>query len=337
MYKNDLNDRQKKILKVVIDKHAIENKTVSSLSLVKTSEFKEWSSATIRNDMVILEKYGYLKKEHFSSGKIPTQRGYRLYIESLMDEYSGHKEIKDKLLNVFSSRNDNIDEILDKCAQLISNFLNLPIVLTKNKNLKEEYLRRIDLININEKYRLFLLITSSGEVIKDFIYLEEVDEQKEQDLLAAIRLLNEQLYNCPINQIAQRLNLAKEQIKRVVYSFEFIYEVIIAKILFDKLNDMQNTTDSKVYNAKAIARYEDINAPAILELLYKYSIFAPINYNYLKTGKTLFNLEGETDKGFAIATTDIGIHKLFVFGPLRMNYSLIKYLFDFLNEKIQVL
>ncbi|GCE63202.1 heat-inducible transcription repressor HrcA [Candidatus Mycoplasma haematohominis] len=335
MSKHDLNDRQRKILKVVIDKHAIENKTISSLSLAKTSEFSEWSSATIRNDMAVLEECGYLKKEYYSSGKIPTQRGYQLYIESLMDEYPGHQEIKNKLLNKFSSRNTTIDEILDECAVIISNFLNLPILLTKN--IGEERLRKIDLVNINEKYRLILLITSSGEIIKDFVCLEEVSEQKEQDLLAAIRLLNEQLYNCPVSQISQKLDEAKEQIKRVVYSFEFIYEVIISRILLNKLNSIQEKVSSKVYNVKAIAEYENINAPAILDLLDKYSTFAPINYNCLKTGKTLFNLRGESDEGFAIAVTDMGIHKLFVFGPLRMNYSLIKYLFDFLNEKIQIL
>lgn len=289
--------------------------------------------------MVVLEETGYLRKEYFSSGKVPTKQGYELYIQSLMDKCRGCEELKKKLLEIFRQRHDSIDSVLDECANLISGFIDLPIVLVKTNKLQKEVLKKIDLVSMSPGKLMIYLITSSGEMIKDFIYLKDLHSKKIKDLFVSIRLLNEQLQECPISLIGDRLKIALEKLKKEVCFYEFVYEVLITKIIFEKLVNKKQTFNKSIYNPKALANHKDINSALVLELLDKYSTFATLEYNYLKTGNTLFNLEGELENGFALATTDIDLdkanHKLSVVGPMRMNYSLIKYLLDFLSEKIK--
>lgn len=341
----ELNERQKFILKTLIEKYIIEIDLISSLSLAKTKELKSWSSATIRNDMLVLEEKGYLKKEHYSSGKIPTKLGYEFYIESLMKNFcsKSNLEIKDKLIEVFSSRHLSIDEMIDKCALLISEFLNLPLILTKTKKIENEYLKKIDIVNIGDNSYLIFIITSHGKIIKNTIEIKDLNYEEVQDIIATIRLLNEKLNNCKITEINNKLNSIVPTLKGKVHQFEFVYENIIFQMInnfFDKLKPI-----SKIYNTKSIIfqpeiKRNQINIVDIFKLLENYSTFSPFNYNFLKTGNTLINLKSEVE-GLSIATTTIDInlttHNFSVVGPIRMNYALIKYLFEFINEKLSYL
>lgn len=291
--------------------------------------------------MVVLEELGYLKKEYFSSGKIPTKLGYKFYIDNLMEDFSDEKNIREKLSEIFKDRHSSVDQIMDKCAVLVSEFLNLPTVLVKKPY--SEYLRKIDIVNLEDNKHVIYLVTSSGRIVKDLIVLEEEIDNKREDLMASIRLLNEKLLNCPLNKVNEYIHSFLPILRQKIHQFEFIYETIISQMIIKKL--LTNISEKpKIYNTKSLIyspeiQKKDIDISSLFELLEKNSVFSPVNYNYLKTGKTLFNLD-EAD-GLSIATTSIDInfaqHKLSVVGPIRMNYPLIKYLFDFLNEKLSLM
>ncbi|AEG72325.1 heat-inducible transcription repressor HrcA [Mycoplasma haemofelis str. Langford 1] len=343
-----LNERQRYILKIIMEKYIIENSSISSLMLARTEDLKRWSSATIRNEMAVLEEKGYLRKENCSSGKIPTKLGYRFYIESLMDEVVINEnwklDIKSKLIEIFSDRHSSVDQVLDSCTKLISEFLNLPIVLVKFQNSNGDFLRKIDIVNIDRDKYMIYLITARGEIINDTIIIDDSDEQKKSDLMAAIRLLNEELSNCQINEISNKLDLILPSLKKRVHQFEFVYESIISQMIINNFLN-KNSLVSKVYNIKSIVfqpeiQKKQVSLNDIFNLLENYSAFSPFNYNFLKTGSTLINLENEIE-GVSVVSTNLNVdlttHQLAVVGPIRMNYPLIKHLFDFLSEKLSSL
>ncbi|KMZ96240.1 hypothetical protein PVNG_02378 [Plasmodium vivax North Korean] len=266
--------------------------------------------------MVLLERKGFLKKEHQSSGRIPTKEGYKLYISELMDDIDSYDfEIKSKLIELFSDRNESIDVTLNRSAEIVSNFLNLPIVFSGSTNLNEEVLKKLDLIEISKNEFVILAVTSSGEVYKDRILVEEFKER--EDLSICIKLLNENLVNCILSNIYENVFQLLPKIRKSVHKYEFVYEKIISKICCGVVDKRE--PQFRIYNKNSIISQPEINS------------------NYFKTGRTLINLEGEVD-GLSVATTILNskekTHRLSIIGPLRMNYPLIRNLFDFINEKI---
>nr|WP_237710376.1 heat-inducible transcriptional repressor HrcA [Candidatus Mycoplasma haematolamae] len=333
-----LNKRQEEILKIIVELYISDKEAVSSLG-IKAKGLYKWSAATIRNEMVVLENKGFLKKEHQSSGRIPTKEGYKLYIENLMGELTTvNEEIKSKLVDLFSNRNESIDVTLDRSAEIISNFLNLPIVLSGVNNLNQEVLKKLDLVEISESEFVIFAVTSSGEIYKDKIFVEEFKEK--EDLSICVKLLNENLLGCSLSEIDERASKLLPIIRQKVHRYEFVYENIITKICSGVVNKQQSLY--KIFNKNAIisqpeVRNNQISLEKIFNVLESYSTFAQLNSNYFKTGKTLISLEGEVD-GLTVATTVLDVKEkkrsLSVIGPLRMNYPLIHSLFEFINEKL---
>ena len=96
------DERRRKILAAVVDEYITTGEPVSSKTIASMPDIKV-SPATIRNDMALLEELGYLEQPHTSAGRIPTYKGYRLYIEQLMPEQSLSDEDKKMLDNIFTS------------------------------------------------------------------------------------------------------------------------------------------------------------------------------------------------------------------------------------------
>ncbi|WP_148262270.1 HrcA family transcriptional regulator [Mycoplasma suis] len=333
-----LNARQKEIMKMIVEMYINEKEAISSLNL-KSKKFYKWSSATIRNEMMVLESKGFLKKEHKSSGRIPTKEGYKLYIDSLMGRLkSVDVNVKAKLIELFSYRNESIDVTLNKSAEIISNFLNLPIVLSGENDLNLEILKKIDLVEITEHEFIILAVTSSGEVYKDKIWVEEFKEK--EDLSICIKLLNENLVGCPLSKIDVEATKLLPKIRRSVHRYEFVYEKIITKICSSIINKDQSFY--RIYNKNAIisqpeVKNNQISLERVFHVLEDYSTFSQLNLNYFKTGKTLINLEGAMD-GISVATTVLNnkekTRSMSIIGPLRMDYPLIRSLFEFINENL---
>ncbi|AHC39772.1 HrcA family transcriptional regulator [Mycoplasma ovis str. Michigan] len=334
-----LNERQREILRTVVEFYISEKEAISSLN-IKSKKFLGWSSGTIRNEMMFLERRGFLRKEHQSSGRIPTKEGYKMYICHLMDNLKNvNEDIKYKLIELFANRNESIDVTLNKSAEIISNFLNLPIILSGSNHLSKEILKRLDLVELSEKEFVIYAITSSGEIYKDKIMIDNFKER--EDLSICVKLLNENLVGCTVSNIDSETVKLLPKIRISVHKYEFVYEKIIAKICSGVVNKQQSLY--RIYNKNSIisqpeVRNNQISLEKIFNILESYSTFSQLNTNYFKTGKTLINLDNAID-GVSVATTTVlntkdKTRSLSVIGPTRMNYSLIRSLFEFINEKL---
>ncbi|MEG0095789.1 MAG: heat-inducible transcription repressor HrcA, partial [Erysipelotrichaceae bacterium] len=118
-----LTQRQVLIFKTIVDEFTRSAEPVGSKSLMDILPI-QYSSATIRNEMAALEELGLLEKTHTSSGRIPSSKGYRYYVENLM-EATLDDSVKNSLQDIFTERHYSMEEIVKKSCDILSQMTNL--------------------------------------------------------------------------------------------------------------------------------------------------------------------------------------------------------------------
>lgn len=197
----DLDDRKAKILRAIIQNYQETGEPVGSRTISKYSDLS-LSSATIRNEMADLEEMGLIVQPHTSAGRIPTDKGYRLYVDELMEAQSREvTQMKDFLIQ----RVDRVELLLKQMAKLLAVNTNYATMITgpvySSTKLKFIQLSKMD----NQK--LLAVIVVDGNIVKNTIL--DVDQMlDDQDILSLNLLLNSTLNGLTINDI--NLGIVKE-------------------------------------------------------------------------------------------------------------------------------
>ena len=125
----DLSQRKQKILKAVIDEYIGTAEPVGSRAISKKDDL-DISSATIRNEMADLEEMGYLVQPHTSAGRVPTDAGYRFYVNTLMKRYRMSVEALEKLNMIMEERVSQLEMIIKKASLIASTLTEYTTVVT---------------------------------------------------------------------------------------------------------------------------------------------------------------------------------------------------------------
>ncbi len=222
-----MDDRKKLLLKEIVENYVKTVKPVGSNSLCKKLKC---SSATIRNEMVALENMGYIEKNHISSGRIPSELGYKYYVEHLMKPKDLTGEDMLKLQTIFSNNELRVSDAVTKCLEIISDLTNYTSVVL-GKSSGDNLLKQINIIALDEKKIIAVVCTDKGVVEnKQFILpsgtnIEEVVKTGE--------MINKMLVGTPINKVAEKLEFEiKPIIAKKVKDYETVYN-----IFYDAFND----------------------------------------------------------------------------------------------------
>ncbi len=157
----ELDERKQKILKAVIANYLETGEPVGSRTISKYTDLN-LSSATIRNEMADLEELGYIMQPHTSAGRIPTDAGYRLYVDSMMAEKDTEmEEMKTQLLE----RVDKMESLLKQVARVLANNTNYATLVT-GPQYQNSKLKFIQLSQVDES-QLLAVIVVDGNVIKN--------------------------------------------------------------------------------------------------------------------------------------------------------------------------
>lgn len=119
LQKNELSDRKKLILKTIVEAHIRGGEPVGS-KYITESKHLTCSSATIRNEMAELESLGYLEQPHTSAGRVPSKLGYRLYVDTLLEEYAMTAKEIAQINQLMKIKMSELDQILDKASKVAS-------------------------------------------------------------------------------------------------------------------------------------------------------------------------------------------------------------------------
>ena len=201
MVVSDSISRRNKILEIVIDSYLSTAMPVGSLSVSK--KFRErLSSATIRNIMAELEEIGYISHPHTSAGRMPTDKGYRYYVDSIMEPRQLTSDEKESVEGILSQEADEIGDLIKRAAKIISK-LTGQASLVSFPRAKRRTFKRIELIPATKTKIYALLFTAQG-LVKHSIF-EIQDGIEELELSKVSKFLNEELDGLQLNDIADHM------------------------------------------------------------------------------------------------------------------------------------
>ncbi|CDB28622.1 heat-inducible transcription repressor hrcA [Firmicutes bacterium CAG:582] len=332
-----LGERQEQLLKEIVETYIQTFRPVGSKSLV--DEFKV-SSATIRNDMAELENLGYLEKEHTSSGRIPSEAGYKYYVNNLMKpkEITGEDVIK--LQQILSNNELVVSDAVTKCMEIISDITHYTsVVIGPSKS--DNTLKQISIIPINEdedeKRVVALLVTNKGIVENKQVIIP--DNINMRELIKTSEIINKFLVGTPIDKVSERLELeVKPKIKDVIKRYEEV-----CSFFQNAFHDFTMDNSDIIFSGKTnLLDYKEYEEPSKLkEMISKLENQDLVkNINTTDEGINVYiGEETEFDKDVTIIKTHYKVGNdegtLAIIGPKRMEYDKVVTLLNFLKNYIE--
>lgn len=320
-----LDDRKIKILHAIIQNYLETGEPVGSRTISKYTDLK-LSSATIRNEMADLEEMGYIVQPHTSAGRIPSDLGYRLYVDSMMAEKD--REIEE-LKEVIIERDNKVDKVLKNVAKLLANNTNYATMISApaaNANkIKFLQLSRID------QNQILAVLVAEGNVIKNNV-IPVTQELNDETILKLNLLLNTNLCGKAIEEITLPMIAAMKQ--QAGSHQDVVAEVIDAIAESIKVDD-----DLQIYTSGAtnIFKYPELaDHEKASDILHTFEEKQQLNQLVQEA------LSGESDTGIQVyigdeapiqtmkdcsivtATYDLGDGlrgTIGIVGPKRMDYD----------------
>ena len=197
MEPEELNQREKAILRSIVQQFILTATPVGSRNITKKYDIG-FSPATVRNVMSDLEDSGFINHPHTSAGRVPTDKGYRYYVDSLMDIDRLNTKEKGLIENSFSSITDEADELVKVTSRLLSS-ITRQIACVTYPNLESGILAKIQIINLTST-RILVVISIKSGLVKT-ITMELDTELRESQLESVQTLLNEKLTGLSLDEI----------------------------------------------------------------------------------------------------------------------------------------
>lgn len=201
----------------------IRSATPITSSMVQEITLKDVSTATLRNELNALEAMGYLKQLHTSSGRVPTSKAYRLYVESMMNEVRfkpGDLDVVDERFNI---RANNLSSVIDSVAKTISKVTNYPTIAVMN-DLKRLTIEDIQLIPLIDFSCLMLIKTSGGTINNTFGISSAVTKE---DCFDSEKILKERYLGSTIADMIESIESTVKDANEVIVKYKEIFESVI--------------------------------------------------------------------------------------------------------------
>lgn len=334
---DNLTERQKLVLIAIVEEYVKTNEPVGSLLLSQREEL-QFSSATLRNEMAILEELGYLEKTHVSSGRIPSEKGYRQYVNEIMARGKKDESIFPMIDEIFENPNVSKDEAIYKSMELVTQLTNYASIVL-GKTAYNSHIRKLEFVSLSGKYAVILMVTDKGHVESKRIMVPDGISPKAIEKI--IRILDEILHDALVSDIASVLNSVtlSDDIRDFLRYHEEIVEACV-EAFSEMASDKYHFTGR--YNILSQPEFKDVdkvrdlfNAIEKRDILRvvktdSYGINVKIGHeNELKVMKdcTVVTVPYEASDGSVGAIT--------IFGPTRMEYSKVIPVLEYIANNIK--
>lgn len=242
-----LDERKTKILKAIIRTYLETGEPVGSRTISKYTDLN-LSSATIRNEMSDLEELGYIVQPHTSAGRIPSDKGYRFYVDNLMEEKEREvSEMKDFVIE----RTEKMEQVLKNVVKLLATNTNYATMITAPQY-QHGKLKFIQLSQVDEE-QLLAVIVLEGNIVKNKIIRTDLSGLDNEQILKLNLLLNTSLNGLALNQInLATITKLKEQAG--------IHSEIVSKVLDVIAESVSEDEDLEIYTSGAtnIFKYPEL-------------------------------------------------------------------------------
>ena len=331
-----LDKRKKKVLQAIVEEYINSAEPVSSNALLKGYDL-DCSSATIRNEMSELEKIGFLDKTHTSSGRIPSAKGYRYYIDELINE----EDISLEEIKYISSKLENkvneIEDLTKITANTISEVTHYTAVSIA-ANTKSQLIQEIKFISIGTNMLMAIILTKEGLIKETLIKFDEDITKKQVETINYIfnnklkgkplDTIDMPLENYIVDEMSYSINVIKpiiEQIKKVLDEDEKIY-----------LEGTNKSFELPEFNSLEVAK----NFMNILDT--KELVSEVLNSGLAKDINVYIGEENDKEelKDFSVVTFKHTVNgrelgTIGIIGPKRMDYSKVISVMKYINKKLK--
>lgn len=333
-----LTSRQISILKVIIDDF-ISNATPIGSKTLKNVYKLPYSTATIRNEMALLEDLGLIEKMHTSSGRRPSEEGYRFYVDYLLEEDEIDDFLKEKIEEIFNNRKLEIQDVIKETCNLIASVTNYTSIALGSES-KDETLTSIKMVPVSNTSAVFLLVTSSGKVESKIFNTKETTNFS--DMEKFINILNKMLVGVKLSDVVEKIeNNIKVELAKYLLDYEELLDAF--KNAFVKFASDYVYIGGRT-NIINQPDFNDVGKIKTLVNVIENNDFFDILSNEIDgirvsigTESKIVETEGVSvvSSNFKMDETEHGV--LAIIGPTRMNYDKVIKILEYTINKIEQL
>lgn len=332
-----LTRRQKMVLKAIVDEFTKTAEPIGSKSLMLLLEEK-YSSATLRNEMAILEELELLEKTHTSSGRMPSNKGYRYYVENLMVRELDENIIT-MLNEIFYSRQLSNEEIMQESCRILSEMTSLTSIIL-GSDAKYARLAHIQVIPIDSKNAIAVFVADDGHTEhKKFVFDDTIALD---DIQNCCKVLNEHLKGTLLTELKEKLEALKPLLKHTSNRYEILFQAMMSAFIKFHQNDTMYTSGQTkmLYQPE----FDDaVKMRKFMELMENSNVWRELsNYNEslnIQIGTMSHQLDlkdiSVISSSFAMNSEEKG--KLMIVGPTRMPYNKVISLLEYVAKQLELL
>jgi len=335
----NLSKRREEILFKSVEDYIRYALPITSMS-IHQKHLKDISTATLRNELNTLEAMGFLKQLHTSSGRVPTSKAYRLYVDKIMKENKFNKKDLFVIKNLFNERTNLLSEIISNIAKTVSEVTNYPTVVLLN-GFNNLIIQNIKIIPLIDSSMLLLISTNTG-IINNNIKIKE--NLSEQNCIDASNFLTNRFSGKTISVMITDMKELVSSLNGEIKEYENIFNILI-----DGLIDLTEKT-TKEFSVKGAMKllenpeYNNIeNAKKVLNVLEDNEKLETI-FDNSETGKITFSI-GEENLSEDLSSCSVikasisengeNIAQIGVIGPERMDYAKIAGALKYIVDEMQ--
>lgn len=330
-----LDKRKRQILQAVVDEYINTAEPVSSATLVKKYGL-DYSSATVRNELAELENIGYLDKPHTSAGRIPSEKGYRFYVDELLNDQDISLEEIKYIQSKLSTKVDEIEDLTKITTSTLSEITHYTTVAIGPKT-DMEIISEIKFVLLGSRMLMVVIVTDSGLVKETIIKYDDDITENQVEILN--NLFNSKLKGKPLNKIDKPME--EYILSEITYSIDVIKRVIeqINKVI-EQENNILLEGAKKAFDLPEFKSLE--LAKNFVNVLDEKDVMIDIlNSGVAKDINVYIGEENSNEqlKDFSVVTFKHSVgNKDFgtigIIGPKRMDYSKVISVMKYISKKL---
>ena len=318
-----LTERKKKILRAVVESYVQTAEPVGSKAILELAGLNV-SSATIRNELADLTEQGYLEQPHTSAGRVPSPKGYRLYVNELMEEQRLSLEETRQINDALHLKMQELDKVIDQAGRMVSQLTNYPAFALAG-NARRTAIRRFDLIMVDVSSFIVVVMTDNNVVKNKLIRLPTDLSEPQLQLLTT--LLNTSFVGKTLDELTPELMRVAEHAAGASYG-------LISLVVSFAMEVLQEQTERSVHTAGLpnLLAHPEYHSPERAEPLMTFLSEADDMGNFPVPQGTSTNIligpenvsNALKDTSVVMASYDIGDNMkgvIGVVGPTRMDYA----------------
>ncbi|MFH5182744.1 heat-inducible transcriptional repressor HrcA [Paenibacillus sp. TAB 01] len=330
-----LTERQRQILSAIVDDYIRSAEPVGSRSISKRGNVG-FSPATIRNEMSDLEEMGFLEQPHTSAGRIPSHKGYRYYVDHLVNLGGLGQHEVDVLKLFFAEKMQEMEQVIQQVAMILSNLTNYTSIVM-GPEMFNTTLRHMQIVPLNERTAVAIVVTNTGQVENRTVTLPEGIPMSEIEKV--VNILNARMNNVPLHHFKAKLYTEiGEEMKNYVSGYEELLTMLNSVVL-------QGEDDHRIFlggttNMLTQPEFQDMEkVKSILDLLAETPTLAKLFSGassgiHVRIGSEN-TVAAISDCSLITASYSIeGQHvgTIGILGPTRMDYAKVINLLDHLSR-----